>query len=375
MRDFDAVVVGGGFYGCCLALYLRSVAARVALVESGEELMRRASRVNQARVHAGFHYPRSFRTAMRSSALQQRFIRDFEYAILTDFDMLYAIASVRSKVTPMRFSRMFQAIGADFQRAPPRLRNLFDPDLVEEVFLCREFAFDWSKLRDDLLKRLDANGVTLFMGTTVQKIEGGGEKAVVHTDEAGPLTAESVFNVTYANVNAIPLASKLPAVPVKHELAEVALIEPPEELAGLAVTLMDGPFFSVMPFPAEGLYSLTHVRYTPHFSWVDSGQTQRIADALPKETRYRYMLQDASRFLRCLEAGRYSHSYFDVKTVLTKNEENDGRPILLHRYRDAPRVFSILGAKVDNIYDLFDMLPQIDAKWKNAHTGLLCHAH
>ena len=60
---YDYVVIGGGFYGCCLALYLRSISARVLVVEAGPRLMDRASRVNQARVHTGFHYPRSAATA------------------------------------------------------------------------------------------------------------------------------------------------------------------------------------------------------------------------------------------------------------------------------------------------------------------------
>ena len=32
------------------------------------------------------------------------------------------------------------------------------------------------------------------------------------------------------------------------ELAELALIEPPEELRPFGITVMDGPFFSCMPF-------------------------------------------------------------------------------------------------------------------------------
>ena len=32
---------------------------------------------------------------------------------------------------------------------------------------------------------------------------------------------------------------------------------------------MCGPFFSLMPFPAAGLQTLSHVRYTPHFAWLE----------------------------------------------------------------------------------------------------------
>ncbi len=84
-NDDDAVVLGGGFY--------RTVVLRVLLVEAGDEIFGRASRVNQARIQAGFHYPRSFKTAMRSRARRQRSTRDFKDAVGDDFEMLHAIAA------------------------------------------------------------------------------------------------------------------------------------------------------------------------------------------------------------------------------------------------------------------------------------------
>jgi len=373
-NDYDAVIVGGGFYGCCLALFLRSVTPRILVIEAGSGLLERASRVNQARIHTGFHYPRSFTTAMRSRTLQERFTRDFAHAVVDDFDMLYAIAAHRSKVSASRFARMFDVIGAPFSHAPKQLRFLFDPGLIEDVFVCREFAFDWTALRDGLMEKLTANNVPVLMNETVDMAVCEEDRVTVRLGGGRELTANALFNVTYANINNLALCSGLAPLALKHELAEVALVEPPPELKNLAVTVMDGPFFSSMPFPAEKLYSLTHVRYTPHFSWVDSSQglsPYQINDRLPKVSRWRHMIQDAARFLPCMQNVAYRHSLFDVKTVLVKNEQNDGRPILLHRHADGPRIFSVMGAKIDNIYDLFEALPQIDDCWRDAHTGLL----
>ena len=40
----DALVIGGGFYGCCLAIHLRRRFARVLLVDRADRLLTRASR-------------------------------------------------------------------------------------------------------------------------------------------------------------------------------------------------------------------------------------------------------------------------------------------------------------------------------------------
>ena len=67
----------------------------------------------------------------------------------------------------------------------------------------------------------------------------------------------------------------------------------------------------------------------------------------------------------------YRTSLFDVKTVLVKSERDDGRPILLHPHAEAPGIISIMGAKIDNIYDLFEVLPHLNPRWRDAHMGLL----
>jgi hypothetical protein len=47
---------------------------------------------------------------------------------------------------------------------------------------------------------------------------------------------------------------------------------------------------------------------------------------------------------------------FEVKTVLVKNEGDDGRPILFERHLELPGCYSILGGKIDNIYDVIETL-------------------
>lgn len=141
---------------------------------------------------------------------------------------------------------------------------------------------------------------------------------------------------------------------------------------------MDGAFFSLMPFPAKNpkhnnntppnniqvefhkeLYTLSHVRYTPHTSWLD---TQNYCNAYQrlqnykKQSYYPYMIYDAKRYMPILEECIYKESLFEVKIISANNEVDDGRPILFTKNYGIQNFSNILGGKIDNIYDILDAI-------------------
>lgn len=374
-HDVDYLIIGGGFYGCCLALFLRSVSDRVVVVEATARLMSRASRVNQARIHTGFHYPRSAVTAVKSMVLHKRFMNDFPEAVIDDFQMLYAIARKRSKISANRFYRMFRDIGAPIQSASTSQAALFDSDMIEAVFACKEAAFDYSVLERLLSERLARAGVPVRLSTTVSALAEMATGVVAGLSDGSELTARYAFNVTYSQVNSVLDKASLPRARLKHELTELALIAPPPELHGIGVTVMDGPFFSCMPYPSEELYSLTHVRYTPHESWTDDARsnTHQISST-QLQSRVTHMIRDGQRYMPSLAQARHEKSLFEVKTILEKNENDDGRPILYQQKPDKSRVVSILGGKIDNIYDLFELIRRSSPEFAPADARLLIGA-
>ncbi len=373
--EHDVAIIGGGFFGCALALFFRSGTPNVTLFEAGGALMERASAVNQARVHSGLHYPRSFATARRSQRDFAPFVEAFRDCIQDDFRMLYAIARRKSQVRANRFETMFRSMGAPIERASPGDAALFDAQAIEAVFTCPEYAFNWKAIRRHMVTRLEGHDIPVHLGTGVRSVRtraAGGLELTL--DDGTTTSAQTVFNVTYAQINALLAGSGSEPLPLKHELAEVALVEPPPALDGIGVTVMDGPFFSAMPFPAEDLYSLTHVRYTPHKAWTDreGGPTayETFAAADP-QSRWKHMVQDSARYMQCIGEATYARSLYDVKTVLERNEADDGRPILLQEQADLPGLFSVLGGKVDNIFDLFEFLTQTRPEWADLTADLV----
>lgn len=363
----DTIVVGGGFYGVAIALErARRVQSRVVLIEREATLLAGASLINQARVHGGYHYPRSFLTGVRSRRHFHRFLRDYPDCVDTSTATFYAIARQFSKVTSRQFVEFCLRIGAPVDVAPPDVQSLFNRDAIEEVYRVEEASFDANKLRDRLVGALHVAGVEVATATTAVRVERRDAQFVVHTRSAHAedvLVAPEVFNCTYAHLNRLIRSAGLCPVPLKHELAELVLVDPPVALRERAVTVMCGPFFSITPCPAMGSHVLSHVRYTPHAAWLSSdsgdpvdGATQ--APPLGAETRVNAMIADARRFLPCMTESVYRRSLWAVKTILPLNEVDDGRPILLHRDPLAPGLVSVMGSKIDNVYDVLQMLGQ-----------------
>jgi glycine/D-amino acid oxidase-like deaminating enzyme len=357
LRNYSAIVMGGGYFGCYLAVHLARSGDRVLLLEARDELLTRASYNNQARIHNGYHYPRDRMTALRSHQNFARFVEDHDAGVVVRCEAYYAIAREFSKVSARTFATLFERIGAPLEPAPPRIRRMFDRSMVEEVFAVQEYAFDAVALREIMRRRLEQEGVDVRLGEPALRVARLPDGRL-EVDTAGDTyQAEDVYNCTYSQLNTLLRRSGLPPMQLKHELAEVALIRPSPALDGIGITVMCGPFFSSLPFPARGLHSLTHVDYTPRYSWTEgTGTADEGAGppAAPRITAAPRMLAHASRFVPAMAESQYVDSLWEVKTVLPQNENNDGRPILFARDHGLPGLHCVLGAKVDNIYDLLD---------------------
>jgi len=366
---YDAIVVGGGFYGAAIAIYLSKVRGfkRIVIVEKESKLLSRASYNNQARVHNGYHYPRSFTTAYRSRINLPKFVRDWPDAVKDDFTKLYAIARRNSKVTAKQFVRFCNTIGANIREAEEQHSRLFENKLIEAVFEVDEYAFDTTVLAKwaaEELAQLEIDIRYNSIATKIRQNKDGSLCVELNDDQSDVdrVVGRRVFNCTYSGLNQFSGDYLGTRTKLKHEITEMALMEMPAKLKSLGVTVMDGPFFSFMPFPARGLHTLSHVRFTPHHAWKDQqgiNPYEKMAN-YHKYSRIDRMVRDVSRYIPNVAESQYVDSLFEVKTVLVKNENDDGRPILFESHPGLPGLYSVLGGKIDNIYDVFEKLNKED---------------
>ena len=238
---------------------------------------------------------------------------------------------------------------------------MFNSRTIDRVYLTQESQFNADLLRAIMIERLREAAVEVHLCAEVQSVTPGEDFIKVQIESGGEsreVRADLAFNCTYSRLQTTLRGTSEPTLGLKHEITEMVLMEPPRELAGLGVTVMDGPFFSFMPFPPRGLHALSHVRYTPHLDWTEDCETdpyQRLGGykGLSRADR---MVRDAARYLPGIARGRPVETLREVKTVLKRNEGDDGRPILLHRGGAHGRLFSVLGGKIDNVYDILEML-------------------
>jgi hypothetical protein len=157
-----------------------------------------------------------------------------------------------------------------------------------------------------------------------------------------------VINATYAGMNGVVELFEGEPLKIKYEYAELALCRVSPLLKDVGLTVMDGPFFSLMPFGFGGLHSLSAVSYTPH------SMSTTPFDESSKDTTSHFieMRQIAKKFMREDIDIEYKESLFATKAILAKTEADDARPTLIQVHSEKPYFASILSGKLNTIFDI-----------------------
>ena len=368
---WDKIIVGAGLYGLYAAQQCGARGQRVLVLEKDPGPFMRATYINQARVHMGYHYPRSYATAVKSAGYFARFCRDYGFCLLTEFDQVYATSAHFSWTGAEQFRKFCAAAHIRCDDVSPA--KYFNPGQCDGAFLTTEYTYDAQILKKYFLEKLAAlPGVTVACSHKPEKVERAGS---VWRVTAGDITAEAPFllNASYAGVNELHAMLGFEPFAIKYELCEMILCTVDERLKNTGVTVMDGPFFSLMPFGRTGLHSLTSVTFTPHVTSYEplpvfacqarSGGRCRPGDlancndcpARPASA-WPMMSQLARKYLREEYGFAYSHSLFSMKPILKASEIDDSRPTVIRQYADDPVFVSVLSGKINTVYDLDEVL-------------------
>jgi hypothetical protein len=373
----DKLIIGAGLYGLYSALYCAKKGQSVTVLEIEEAPFTRATYINQARVHMGYHYPRSLSTAMKSAGYFKRFVEDYGFCILFDFDQVYATSSHFSWTDAREFKKF--CADADIPCAELPVGRYFNEGVCDGAFMTKEYTYDAHILRDYFLEQLKSYAnVEIKYGRDISRIEKMSdiyEITVFCEGREERYQAPFVLNATYASVNQV--LSKVEGTDagqpfgLKYELCEIILCSVNDKLKKTGITVMDGPFFSIMPFGKTGYHSLTSVTFTPHktsysvtpdFSCMQNGLCTRgwlgncdMCSEKP-DTSWEYMSTLARKYVKEEYGFKYEKSLFSMKPILKASEIDDSRPTVIKTISSEPTFVSVLSGKINTVYDLDEIL-------------------
>ncbi len=367
---FDFVIIGGGIFGSYAALYLSSKGAKVALVEKEARLFQKASLVNQARLHSGYHYPRSIATAAMSDAHKSRFTEEHRPFVNFQFEKYYAIDRFGSFTDAVQFERFCAYLNIRCDRI--KSHHLFNFNRLEALYQTTEYSFDPVLIAEHYRQKLQqAEGISLFVQDSVFQAEACGNEWVMRLKSGKQLITPAVINATYAATSAINRIFGVQELNLTHEISEIAFITS-AQFAQRGLTVMDGPFGSIMPYGLSGLLSLSSVAYThhkisyenlPHFDCQQPDDLSCRPDAPGICTSCsRRPISNAAKMLAQMQQyfSENVHfephfSYFTIKSKLKASYIDDGRPTEISVLHQSPKFICLFAGKVNSIYEIEKM--------------------
>ena len=370
---FDRIIIGAGLYGLYAALFSGRLKQRILVLEADSGPFMRATYVNQARVHQGYHYPRSISTAMKSAGYFERFNRDYEFCINRSFDQIYATSANFSWTDGNQFLHFCRAAGIPCEELNPG--TYFREGMCDGAFRTREYTYDAASLKRYMLEKLSEqeDRITVLYDVKIREISRDGDAFTVRTESGDAWQAGFVLNASYAGINQIQEIAGFEKFGIKYELCEITLCDPNDRLRNVGFTVMDGPFFSIMPFGKTGVHSLTSVTFTPHrtcYGAVPAFPCRERSRGTCSEFRvgncnlcparpvsaFPYMANLARKYLREEYDFTYRESLFSMKPILMSSEIDDSRPTVIRKYCENPTFAAVLSGKINTLYDLDEVL-------------------
>lgn len=364
-------VIGAGLYGRYIADMYTKLGHSVTMfaledcIDFDQSSRNCASLINQARVHNGYHYPRSLATAKQSSRNYARFKEEFKEALI-DFDQIYSIPKRGSATSSKQFEDFCKRANLYLSETNVDYVNY---DTIDKTYDADESAIDTRKMMSIAREKYSSN-YEIVIGKILEiskkkrydieelKVD----KSVsnrsdcdwyVRTSHTSG-TFDKIINCAYAGINDVEQLADVPLSKLKFEVCEVALFRDNRDaLKRKGLTIMDGQFVSFMPWSQDGLWSLTSVCYTPHET---RQKLSAYLDVRLTESKKDLMIQQLKRYVKpsIVDQLEFVDSKYVVKTVSMSAENDDNRLISLSVKENCSFV-SVLGGKLDAIYDLNDL--------------------
>jgi hypothetical protein len=321
-------VAGAGIYGTSIAIRLAKDGHEVDLFDP-LGILKAASAINQHRVHAGYHYPRSPETIAEILEARSEFHRQYESAIVSQCDSYYAIPHEGSRTSPEIYEEVMAQHGLTLTPCRP---EWIDFSYIDRCYSVEEGIYDSDILRGMLEKQIQALNIRFHRSSFPQERRSNFDYVIWAVYGLGP--SRAIFKAT------------------KYQVAEKVLIQLPAQLQGISVVVVDGPF-TAFDLYGNTTYSLFgSAKHTNHWSSSDpaAGIPQPYQDVLNYTsyvpvpfTKFDALRRDSSLGIPAAGQAVYVGSKFTMRVV---EDEPDSDRRILRLAEPAPGELHVFSGKV-----------------------------
>ena len=316
-------VIGAGIFGSTVAIHAARRGHEVHLFEKENQLLQAASRINQYRLHSGYHYPRSPDTAESCRHAEASFHLEYGDAIIRHVRHFYGVAKIGSKVSLVEFLSFCRAHGLPYERV--EVPQLINPD-VADVIEVTEASFDFDAIFLLVNAKLRQSGVFVHLGA---RFEGRMAK-----------NFDKIILTSYSSNNELLADLGIAEEEYQYEVCEKPVVTLPRSFGNTDIVIIDGPFMSVGPMGRTGRYVLGHVEHAIHHSNI--GLRPDIPADIqpylnkgiikdPPLTRMEDFIKSGSAFIPALRLAAHAGSMYTIRAVLPYRDATDERPTLVER--------------------------------------------
>ena len=163
MKKKNFCIIGAGWYGCHIGLYLKDKGHNVKIFEKESRIFSGSSGFNQFRLHKGFHYPRSSETIDEIKKNYKRFIKKYKNFIYYPKNNLYCIAKKISLIDAKTYERILNSHNLKYKKKlNHKLSN------IEAAYCVNEGVIQNEKIIDFYKKNLKKN---LILNSNIKDIK------------------------------------------------------------------------------------------------------------------------------------------------------------------------------------------------------------
>ncbi len=333
MKKISIAIVGAGWYGCHLALYLKKIGHKIIIFEKNKDIFLGASGFNQFRLHVGFHYPRSSSTINEIKNNFDKFKKEYKKYIKFPKKNIYCIAKNKSLIDLETYKNILKAKKLKFKSV-----NLKYLDNIEGAINVKEGILLNTKVIKLYKKKLKKE---LKLNKKINSLIKISKKYDLVID----CTNNTLKNNFKNNVNYL--------LTISH------IFKTKKNSNAHAVTIMDGKLPSIYPYSDKpNFFSLTHSSFTHIKKFGNFKRLENFKHKISKEfikINKDNMIKGISIYYKNFgEKFLYKGHFFSYKVM--PNEKSDKRPTFIKKYNN---IVSIFSGKIANIYSAQDYIQKL----------------